>query len=57
MDRQGDLEVIDREVGGKPGWAAVTDSDQGKVVLEKECVCGQYSTGYYGLAHGALGRR
>ena len=23
MDRQGDLEVIDSKVGGKPGWAAV----------------------------------
>ena len=28
MDRQGDLEVMDSKVGGKPGWAAVPNSDQ-----------------------------
>lgn len=42
-------------VGGKTGWAAVTDSDQGKVVLKTECVCGQYSTGYYGWPTELLG--
>ena len=45
MDRQGDIEVMDWEVGGKPGWASVTDSDQG---FEMEYVFGQYSTGYHG---------